>query len=390
MTDGMPENVLSFARLLRQSGMHTSPNQAAIVLQAFDHINIANRHDFYFALRSLLLGRKEDYPVFDRIFREFWEDAPRLKQQNEQIERRQNPSKQDSKTLSLVSAYHMDELNSDQSAAIYSAREILGLKDFSELTQQEEREIMNLIEEFQWTAGFKRTRRWRSGYGPRYDLRSTLRLNLRFGSEVLSWKRKQREERSRPVVILMDISRSMKDYSRILLHFFYILSVRPSPVEVFVFGTRLTRITDQLNHKQPRQALSKASQHMDDWGGGTRIGESIKRFNYDWARRVLRSSAVVLLASDGWDRGDPKLLKTEIARLRRSCHRLIWLNPLLGSADYQPLTRGMQAALPYVDDFLPVHNLASIEQLAERLTSLEGPVNRRPAKLRAAHARYSA
>jgi hypothetical protein len=207
---------------------------------------------------------------------------------------------------------------------------------------------------------------------------------------VLSWKRKQREERSRPVVVLTDISGSMKDYSRILLHFFYTLSVRPSPVEVFVFGTRLTRITDQLNHKQPRQALSKASQHIEDWDGGTRIGESIKRFNYDWARRVLRSSAVVLLASDGWDRGDPKLLKTEIARLRRSCHRLIWLNPLLGSTEYQPLTRGMQAVLPYVDDFLPVHNLASVEQLAERLTSLEGPVNRRPTKLRAAYARYSA
>jgi hypothetical protein len=284
----------------------------------------------------------------------------------------------------------MDELNSNQSAVIYSAREILRLKDFSELTQREEQEIMNLIKEFQWAAGFKRTQRWRSGYGPRYDLRSTLRLNLRFGSEVLSWKRKQREERSRPVVVLTDISGSMKDYSRILLHFFYTLSVRPSPVEVFVFGTRLTRITDQLNHKQPRQALSKASQHIEDWDGGTRIGESIKRFNYDWARRVLRSSAVVLLASDGWDRGDPKLLKTEIARLRRSCHRLIWLNPLLGSTEYQPLTRGMQAVLPYVDDFLPVHNLASVEQLAERLTSLEGPVNRRPTKLRAAYARYSA
>jgi uncharacterized protein with von Willebrand factor type A (vWA) domain len=183
----------------------------------------------------------------------------------------------------------------------------------------------------------------------------------------------------------------MKGYSRILLHFLYSLAARLNqPTEVFVFGTRLTRITSQLKQKDARQALAGVSQQIKDWDGGTRIGESLKRFNYEWARRVLRSNAVVLLASDGWDRGDPELLKTEIARLRHSCHRLIWLNPLLGSADYQPLTQGMRAALPFVDDFLPIHNFASIEQLAEHLASLNHPTTRHTNQLRLEDARHPA
>ncbi len=162
----------------------------------------------------------------------------------------------------------------------------------------------------------------------------------------------------------------MDRYSRILLQFVHTISNGLRDVEAFVFGTRLTRITRMLRERDIDDAVAEVSKHVLDWSGGTRIGAALKEFNFVWGRRVLGRGAVVLLISDGWDRGDPELLSREMARLQRSCHRLIWLNPLLGSRDYQPLTQGMQAALPYVDDFLPVHNLLSLEQLGAKLSAL--------------------
>jgi hypothetical protein len=159
----------------------------------------------------------------------------------------------------------------------------------------------------------------------------------------------------------------MERYSRLFLYFLYALAQRPQRVEVFVFGTRLTRLTPALRFKDIDQAVRRISQAVMDWSGGTRIGESLKSFNYRWARRVLGGGAVLLMISDGWDRGDITLLENEMARLRRSVSRLIWLNPLLGSPDYQPLVRGIQAALPYIDEFLPLHNLDSFERLAKKL-----------------------
>nr|HMN27271.1 VWA domain-containing protein [Caldilineaceae bacterium] len=155
--------------------------------------------------------------------------------------------------------------------------------------------------------------------------------------------------------------------ARVLLQFIYVVTSRNDRVEAFVFSTRLTRITRQLRTRNVDRALNEAAAAMRDWGGGTRIGEAIKRFNFDWARRVLGQGAVVLVISDGWERGDIQLLEREIERLHNSCHRLVWLNPLLGAADYQPLVRGIQAALPHVDEFLPVHNLVSLRQLVETL-----------------------
>jgi uncharacterized protein with von Willebrand factor type A (vWA) domain len=162
----------------------------------------------------------------------------------------------------------------------------------------------------------------------------------------------------------------MERYSRMLLHFMHTLTGRIGRVEAFLFATRLTRITRELADRGVDEAILKISRQVSDWSGGTRIGESFRLFNVDWARRTLAHRSVVLVISDGWDRGDPQLLRVEIGRLRRTCHRLIWLNPLLGSADYQPLTRGMRAALPFIDDFLPVHNLESLEALAVHLNTL--------------------
>jgi uncharacterized protein with von Willebrand factor type A (vWA) domain len=259
---------------------------------------------------------------------------------------------------------------------MYSAQEILRQKDFSELDPDELIAVKNLIKELIWQLGQKQTRRYRPGRGLMIDMRRSLRRNLHYGGEILQWSYRQPKIKPRPLVVIADISGSMERYTNLLLHFTYSLAIGlEQSVESFVFSTRLTRITYQLRNKDVDAVIKDVSQTVPDWSGGTRIGDALKRFNFDWARRVSGHGAVILLISDGWDRGAPELLANEISRLQRSCHRLVWLNPLLGSLDYEPLTRGMQAALPYVDDFLPIHNLASLEELAVQLIRME---KRRP------------
>jgi uncharacterized protein with von Willebrand factor type A (vWA) domain len=224
-----------------------------------------------------------------------------------------------------------------------------------------------------WKVSERRTRRHRPGKGHLMDLRRTLRHSLRWEGEIFRWAYREPKWKPRPLIVIADISGSMERYTRLLLHFIYgMKSALTQPVEAFVFSTRLTRITRPLQIRDLDLALKNVGQLVHDWAGGTRIGESLKTFNFEWGRRVLGRGAVVLIISDGWDRGDVDLLKREMARLKRNCHRLIWLNPLLGAPDYEPLTRGIQAALPNIDNFLPVHNLASLEDLAKRLADLDG------------------
>jgi uncharacterized protein with von Willebrand factor type A (vWA) domain len=201
--------------------------------------------------------------------------------------------------------------------------------------------------------------------------------------DLVGLPRRERREAVRPIVLLGDVSGSMERYSRMLVHFVYGLAQSSARVETFLFATRLTRVTQHVAGRRGTRAFAGLAREVQDWGGGTRIGEALRAFNTQWARRVMRNGPIMLIVSDGWDRGDPALLNQELARARRSCRRLIWLNPLLGSARYEPLTRGMQAALRQVDDFLPVHNLASLEELADHLRAL--PLKTRPVAWRAGH-----
>jgi uncharacterized protein with von Willebrand factor type A (vWA) domain len=197
-----------------------------------------------------------------------------------------------------------------------------------------------------------------------------VRRSLETGGEIVRRPRKVRTRTSRRLVVIADVSGSMERYSRLLLHFAHAMAARRRHVEAFLFSTRLSRITPHLRRAQADEAVRSVGHAVHDWAGGTRIGDALRAFNVTWARRVLGGGAVVLLISDGWDRGDPAELARELAWLSRSCHRLIWLNPLLGTPGYEPLTRGMQAARPHIDDFLPAHNLASLEALAEHLNRL--------------------
>ena len=252
----------------------------------------------------------------------------------------------------------------------YSAREVLREKDFAEFTADEIYEARALIAELRWDLGKRRTRRWTPGEGPLIDLRRAVRKNMAVGGELVELPRRQRKEKRRPLVLICDVSGSMERYTRILLHFIHTVFGDASRIEAFLFATRLTRVTSYLTDRDVDRAVTEVSHAVPDWAGGTRTGDVLKAFNFQWARRVLGWGGVVLVISDGWDRGEPEVLRSEMARLQRSCHRLVWLNPLLGSPSYEPLSRGMQSALPFVDDFLPVHNLASLEGLAEHLNGL--------------------
>ncbi len=255
----------------------------------------------------------------------------------------------------------------------YSAREVLRQKDFARFTSEEVLQAKGLMGQMVWDLGSRRTRRWTlgQGRGQQLDLRTTLRHTLKYGGEALDLAHRRRKVRARPLVLLCDVSGSMERYTRMLLHFMHALTGELERVEAFLFATRLTRVTQQFQYRDIDQAVNEVSQAVPDWSGGTRIGENLKRFNFRWARRVLGWGAVVLVISDGWDTGEPALLADEMERLQRASYRIVWLNPLLGAEGYQPLAQGMQEVLPFVDDFLPVHNLASLEELAGHLSSLD-------------------
>jgi len=261
---------------------------------------------------------------------------------------------------------------------------LLRTKDFAEMTASEIMQARQLIARLGWSLGVRETRRFRpskSHQADQIDQRRAFRANIRHGGEPLILPVRAPKIKPRPLVMICDISGSMERYTRLLLQFMHALAHSIYQVESFVFGTRLTRITRVLRHRSIDLTLREAGTSVKDWGGGTRIGEALHTFNYRWDRRVLGHGAVVMLITDGWDRGDPMLLRQEMNRLQRNCYRLIWLNPLLGVPQYEPLTRGAQAILPYVDDFMPIRNLANLEMLGRELRRLHWV---RP--IRAAHA----
>ena len=253
---------------------------------------------------------------------------------------------------------------------IWSDRAGLADKDFGVFTPDEIVEARKALSSLVWSPGERRTRRWIRGHGARIDLRRAIAESVRSGGDIVTLPTRTRRVRPRPLVLLCDVSGSMERYSRMLLHFAHALTSRRRRVEAFLFSTQLTRVTRQLCARRPDEALAAVSRSVPDWSGGTRIGGAIKEFHQSWGRRVLNGGPVVLLISDGWDRGDPAVLRAQIARLQHRCYRLVWLNPLIGTTGYSPLTRGLQAALPYVDDFLPARTLTNLADLAAHLNTL--------------------
>ena len=379
-TDGsILHNLMLFGEVLRRLGLDFGSGNMLDLVRATEDVPIGRKQDFHQAARSLLVHRKQDLALFDEAFQVFWrrpatgEMTRDLRSMGEQ-RRYRNP--QVAPPLGSDSDADGNPGNDDDQPAVdltrtYSAQEVLRNKDFADFSPAEMAQAREMLSNLSWDLGRRRTRRMTPGDGAVLDLRRTLRENLKYGGELLELSHREPREKPRPLVLICDVSGSMERYTRMLLHFSHVIAGDVNRMEAFLFATRLTRITRYLNYRSIDQAVSEVARSVPDWAGGTRIGETLKTFNFRWARRVLRSSSVTLIISDGWDRGDPELLAQEMARLQRSCQRLIWLNPLLGSPGYQPLTQGMQAALPYVDDFLPAHNLNSLHALARHLNQLD-------------------
>lgn len=342
------ENLVALARSFRRAGLAVGTDRIITLIEALCHVDVSRQDDVRAACRAVLIQRHEDLPVFDAAFEQFWAAAPEGNS-DEAIE-------STSETLILKTWSDLDKLST---------------RDFAELTASEQSMVRAALDRLAWNVDAHRTRRWIAGRGSRIDLRRTLSRSLRTGGEITSLPRRTRRIRPRPIVLLCDVSGSMELYTRTLLLFAHALVRRRRDVEAFLFATRLTRITHMLQAPRPDSAMTAVSRAVEDWSGGTRIGDVLRVFHQRWRRRTLHSRSIVLLISDGWDRGDPLVLRDQIARLHRSCHRLIWLNPLIGTIDYAPLTRGLQAALPFVDDFLPVRTLRDVRDLALHLRALD-------------------
>lgn len=370
-------NIVLFARLLRHLGLNVSATQVHDFANALRVVDLDNRTVVRDAARCLFITRREDLPLFDQAFDWFWKrrdyslDARRAAAAiTPAFVKPPPPAKFLPTSFAPLESETIPQKGKIVAIQTYSQQETLRRKDFGAFTRSEIEEAKKMMRALPWRTGQRATRRTIRGGSEFFDARATMRRNLKYGGELLEPAWKQTRYKPRPLVVLCDISGSMENYARMLLHFVHALRERETHAECFVFGTRLTRITRQLRTRSVERALRGVSDSVVDWSGGTRIGEALKQFNFVWARRVLRPGAVVLIISDGWDRGDPRLLAREMARLKRSVHRIIWLNPLIASAAYEPLTVGLQAALPYVDDFLPAHNFSSLEDLARLLSKL--------------------
>jgi uncharacterized protein with von Willebrand factor type A (vWA) domain len=368
------DNLLAFGRMLRRAGIDVHTGRMLDLVEALPHIDLAARDEVYYACRALLVHGPEQIAAFDRAFEAFWRV-----QTAASVVRNRRESGQS--VLTGMETLVGDALPAGASEAdgsspvdvaikTWSDRGGVANKDFADCTSDEQARIAAALSALRWTPGFRRTHRWVAGSGPRIDLRRAVAASRRTGGDVATLPRRRRRLTPRPLVVLCDVSGSMERYSRMLLLFAHALIRRRPRVEAFLFSTHLTRVTRQMRQRRPDAALSAISREVTDWSGGTRIGEALHTFNQRWARRVLNGGPVVLLISDGWDRGDPQQLGREIARLQRSCRRLVWLNPLIGTADYAPLTRGLQAALPHVDDFLPARTLTNFTDLASHLNAL--------------------
>jgi hypothetical protein len=376
-------NLQGFARLLRRAGLPVGPSEALKALDALTRVELDNRRQVHAALRAVMVHRREHFEVFDQAFLLYWSNpeaarnAAAMALFDGMKERAKAPP--GSRRLSEARSPQRpppdrpptpeDERPPTDVALTVSERERLQGMDFEAMSAEEIARAKEEIRRLSLPLDARPTRRFRADpQGPATDLRATIRASLRQGGEILSLERRRRVVRPPPLVALCDISGSMARYAQILLHFLHAVTNDRARVHSFLFGTRLTNVTRQLRHRDPEVAFEMVSHIVPDWSGGTRIGESLELFNRHWARRVLGQGAVVLLITDGLDREGARGLADATARLQRSCRRLVWLNPLLRYAGFQPRSEGIRAMLPHVDEFRTVHNLNSLRALVETLS----------------------
>ena len=364
-----PERMaVAFARLLRAAELDVPVGTVTMFVDALRTLGMADRDRVYWAGRATLVRRPEDQPVYDRAFRVFWEDVVGVP----------IPIEPEPPTITLVTddpddpdddPGELTEVAGPVLQVRWSDAEVLRHQDFAECSDEELDELHRLLSDLRFVTETRPSRRLVPAKRDtrRPDLARTVRRALRAGGEPIDIAYRRSSRRPRRLVLLLDISGSMEPYARALIRFAHAAVSGRVRVEAFTIGTRLTRVTRELASHDPDAALTAATHAVTDWSGGTRLGEALGTFNDEWGVRGMARGAVVVLLSDGWDRGDPERLGEEMARLSRVAHRVVWVNPLKHTPGYAPLARGMAAALPYVDEFVEGHDLASLENLARRI-----------------------
>ena len=374
------EATVAFCRALRARGLAASPSEAVDAVRTLSLIDCNDRREVFMSLRSILTSRVEDFPIFEELFDAFWGRRGEVSRPGGLVESTPSPNRQSrspgssSKPTPRGLPYLLEKWKPAEStdpgsidAPVACDAESSTEKDFGLFGADELEEIARLARRIARRLAASPSRRWKAvRRGARVHMRRTIRQSLKTGGETIELSFRQRKQNKTRLVVICDVSGSMDLYSRLLLQFVYGLQNSFARVETFVFSTALERITGHLKDAPYARALDRLSANVRGWSGGTLIGRSIADFNSEWSRLTDRRTIVIIL-SDGWDTGEPKELAASLAMLKRRAGKLIWLNPLLGSATYEPLTRGMQAAIPYIDVFAPAHDFASLRALERHL-----------------------
>jgi uncharacterized protein with von Willebrand factor type A (vWA) domain len=367
---GFVRHVVTFGRILREAGLEVGPGRISDALTGLDCLDIRNRDDVYWTLRTTLVSRAEELESFDRAFAAWFLRLPSRPPYRGTLPVDKPPRLSERTRTDRTGN---DDRPGDEVTEIgWSSHEVLRRKDFAAMTAEEFAQLSKAIAEVAASRPLRRSRRLRPhARGRSLDLRRLARRSLARGGDPIERTFRRRIEVPRKLVLLCDVSGSMEAYTRALLLFMHAAVGSGRGVEVFVFGTRLFRLTDEFKTRDPEEALAAAARRVVDWAAGTRIGASLKTFNDTWGRRALTRGAAVVIVSDGWEREDPALVAREMARLQRAAYAIVWVNPLKGNPEYQPLAEGMRAALPFVDRFVAGHNLTSLEELAGILAGIE-------------------
>ena len=362
-------NLLMFTRLLREAGVPVDATRARLGLSALAELGFDSEPDVRAACRTVLVSRQPDIALFEETFDRFWALLRGgVMPSGRTTVRRPKGALDVAVALVAPSGRSGTSVIERTIRVVASPAEVLRRADFAAMSAAERAAAARFLDRLRWSPGLRPSRRYRpSPHGQRIDARGTMRRSLRTGGEPLALVWRARREKRRPLVILCDVSGSMEAYTRLFLHLAHGLTRGWGRVEVFTFGTRLTRVTRQLRERRADAAIVRVSRTVADWSGGTRIGEAVGEFNRRWSRRVLGRGAIVLFLSDGWERGDPDRLATEMARLQRASYRLIWLNPLSGTRDYAPAAAGARAIVRFVDDHLASNTLDGLLQVGALL-----------------------
>lgn len=375
------DNIVYFARTLRKAGVPVGPASVVDAVQAVEVSGISNRDDLYWTLHAVFVRKREHRILFDEAFRVYWQSRGLIEKMlailSPVAPPRGAPEKPKAGQTRVAQAFQANkervaeetrpEIEVDAKFTV-SGKELLQSKDFAQMTAEEINDAKKALASMALTMDKIRLRRLVPAHSGKVDPRRTLRASMRAGGDIIDLKFRQPAEKRPPLVAICDISGSMSQYSRLLLHFLHAVTAERRDVHTFLFGTRLSNVTRQLRMKDPDEALEACSEGVQDWSGGTRIASALHDFNRHWSRRVLSGKPTVLLITDGLERDSDEDLAREMDRLHRSCRRLIWLNPLLRFEGFEAKAKGIRAMLPHVDEFRAVHSLEAVADLVSALT----------------------